>query len=392
MARPQPIVIPGSQNISERKRADPMPAIKLFEIIASMVGANKDREQQQLGNVEVLKSLNLPQFKSGMESTPVESPTGGMVNEPGAIIPPQLDINKLAGVDKNGMEQFVKMFGPQKYEAANKTLYNPTNPTEQMPIGPQDSTSEGDHYTVKNIKDPSQIKSIRLKSGETIPAGWEIAQTQRADSFKDQYVGPSLENDGKDIWTEFDSQGRGKTVLRPSAGNAMPKNMGRTPVTAMSQANYLKHAQDRITRMGEDYRPEYVGWLKNQNLFGLSINEFKKRTSELPPEQVRFYRNLWDMNDAMIRKSEGAVVPEAMMIRLEKFMNDIKEKPENFEVQFEDLSNSVRQDMLNLHGSLSGQYKSPFEKRNEDFWMENKPILKHGSKATSNDDMSVFWK
>jgi len=390
MPRPQPIVIPGqgSMGSSVKRREsfiNPEPLIKLFQYY-------QQQQADETAAVALARMMGIGNTPAPRTISNQDTMGGGLVNMPQQT---PMDVgasSKSPQFQKTIFDVFKKFSEPTKYEhaAPGSVAFNPLNPRQNFQLGDAGSNKE---FNAPNNLETFLMQTNLHGADYTTPEGRKTAQRWAStpegskmfnewmrtainkDSYKDQYVGPSLDNPGKDIWATYDKAGKGVTELREGAGIALPKNIGRTPTTAISQAGYMKHAQDRIDQMSKDYRPEYVGWLQNQNIFGLTANELKSRTQNMPDSQIRFYRNLWDMNDAMIRKSEGAVVPEAMMARLQKFMNDLKLTPQNFESQFNDLANMTKQDMRNLHESLQGQFVSPFKDKNVMFWSNDKPIL-----------------
>jgi hypothetical protein len=82
------------------------------------------------------------------------------------------------------MDQFVKMFGPQKYEAANKTLYNPMDPTDQKPIGPQDEGKTKLPSSAKMVvKDTSSSTGWRYKLFNNESGRYDIAADEAPKSY-----------------------------------------------------------------------------------------------------------------------------------------------------------------------------------------------------------------
>jgi hypothetical protein len=145
-------------------------------------------------------------------------------------------------------------------------------------------------------------------------------------------------------------------------GQLIATNLKTAAPTTIKEANFTKSAMQRLENMAKYYKPEYVGIIQ-----GRIANPERKLTT-LPPDQVKFYREFKQLNDDIIRSKEGAVIPDAMVKRLEQFMNDIKQPSGNFEAQFDSLTDYVRDQGMNLDESLTGQYISPFTEKHRKFW------------------------
>lgn len=152
-------------------------------------------------------------------------------------------------------------------------------------------------------------------------------------------------------------------------------NLKTAPSTVITQGNFTKSAIQRLENMAKYYKPEYVGIVQGR------IANVERKLSELPPEQVKFYREFKQLNDDIIRAKEGAVVPEPMVKRLEQFMNDIKQPSANFEAQYDSLTDYVRDQGMNLDESLTGQYMSPFKEKHRKFWENRNSLLQKGRMA-----------
>lgn len=168
--------------------------------------------------------------------------------------------------------------------------------------------------------------------------------------------------------------------LSTSPEPLIPLESGRTPPAQLKEANFNKSAMQRLQNIAKYYKPEYVGIIQGR------IANVERKLKDLPPEQVKFYREFKQLNDDIIRAKEGAVVPDAMMKRLEQFMNDIKQPEGNFEAQFDSLTDYVRDQGMNLDESLkAGTYVSPFQRPHRDFWGNRESLIKKRPTKTKGD-------
>ena len=145
----------------------------------------------------------------------------------------------------------------------------------------------------------------------------------------------------------------------------------RTDPVTKKQAVWYKTNMDISNEIASLYKPEYVGALIPKVLSTQKWEEFTKQYKDLPPDQVRFYRAIWNLNDNYIRPKEGAVVPEAMMVRLQKFLVDTNQTPQNFMAHFAGVVDTAKRDMANLdETTYQNMELSPFNAKDRS-WYRN---------------------
>lgn len=238
---------------------------------------------------------------------------------------------------------------------------------------------------MSNIKSP-EMKQDAMNYVRTLAP--ELAQKIEAAERSSEYKTQEPKHRGKDsgqpyVWNpnavNAKTGGKGDYVrldgkpLSQTGESLIPLEVKTTPTPVIKEANFIKSAKQRLENMAKYYKPEYVGIIQGR------IANPERKLATLPPEQVKFYREFKQFNDDIIRAKEGAVIPDAMMARLEQFLNDIKQPSGNFESQFESIVDYTRDQGKNLDESLEGQYISPFKKEHRQFWEDRKPLLRRMS-------------
>ncbi|HEY6021784.1 MAG TPA: hypothetical protein VIY48_18520 [Candidatus Paceibacterota bacterium] len=161
----------------------------------------------------------------------------------------------------------------------------------------------------------------------------------RGETFKEQYVGPSVDQPGMDVWTSYDSFGKGKTELRPSAGYALPRNIGSTPATELNRGIMLDTIVGNIERVKKNYNPSFVGPVAGR------LATAKEATIGLPEEQSMFYADTRDIADMLLRARSGAQINEQEYNRLSKLVPTPNLPPSSFQARLKRFEEQLGQIM-----------------------------------------------
>lgn len=233
---------------------------------------------------------------------------------------------------------------------------------------------------------------------------WGLAAVQGyeeklSEKDKEEYKTQEPKHRGKDsgqpyVWnpnaTNSQTGGKGAYVrlsdgksLAETGESLMPLELKLAPTSIVKEANFTKSAMQRLKNMAKYYKPEYVGIVQGR------IANVDRKLKELPPDQVKFYREFKQFNDDIVRAKEGAVIPDAMMARLEQFLNDIKQPQGNFEAQFDSIVDYTRDQGRNLNESIEGQYVSPFKKEHREFFEDSSSLLRRNGKAATSSSPQI---
>ena len=219
--------------------------------------------------------------------------------------------------------------------------------------------------------------------GEDSEAGYKTQEPKHRGKESGQpYVwNPNAKNDQTGGLGAYIRLNDGKPLTQ-TGESLIPLELKLAPTPIMKEANFTKSAIQRLQNMAKYYKPEYVGIIQGR------IANPERKLKELPPEQVKFYREFKQFNDDIVRAKEGAVIPDAMMKRLEQFLNDIKQPHGNFEAQFDSIVDYTRDQGKNLDESIEGQYVSPFRKHHRNFFTDRASLL--GGKKPKSASGSKF--
>ena len=219
-------------------------------------------------------------------------------------------------------------------------------------------TSLGEGPLANQITDNLMKRDQAEKSGE-----YKTHEPKhRGQDSGEPYVwNPNAINQATGGRGDYSRLGDGKSLSETNE-SLIPLELRLAPTPVIKEANFTKSAMQRLKNMAKYYKPEYVGIVQGR------VADTERKLRELPADQVKFYREFKQFNDDIVRAKEGAVIPDAMMVRLEQFLNDIKQPGANFEAQFDSLTDYTRDQGRNLEESISGQYVSPFKKEQRDFF------------------------
>ena len=212
----------------------------------------------------------------------------------------------------------------------------------------------GKQFSANNLYDLFAVQSAQQHGGDvTTPEGYNqflhwagtpegvaawkgFMQNQaKGETFKEQYIGPSATNPGYDVWTVYDAWGKGHTELRPSAGIALPRNIGRTPASAISQGVQFDTIRGNIARIRKNLNEDWVG-----PVAGRAYRAQEALTGLADDNQSMFYADVNDLADMLLRARSGAQINEQEYQRLAKLVPTpnlppkvFKERLNRFETQ-----------------------------------------------------------
>lgn len=153
MARPQPIIIPGPTGMGGSYKTTTGPDLlgllqgltQLANLYQSTIGAQNANEVNQAGIAEMARMLGLNKAEAGQSGPAVQSPTGGVVNQPSMPSIQPVNFNALANsptAAKAIQNLFEKKNTPPEYSFGNDAAFNKTNPQDQYPVGvPRSATT-----------------------------------------------------------------------------------------------------------------------------------------------------------------------------------------------------------------------------------------------------------
>lgn len=307
--------------------------------IQAPIEAQKEEEMRQSLN----KLLNV-----GVPEERKEPVLAGQYTEEQAKSPDVL--RKALAMEKPSIAEIEGLEGPE----ATKTLpafkeYVPKGTSRKTMEGLQEdiikksigiAPASGARTTIRTLEDPEKPGTVAdflvdLNTGKTISRVGGLGK--RPETMKEQFIGPSTDSPGYDIWAVYDDYGHGKTELRKSSGQAMPRNIGRTPDAEIQKGVMFDTLLGNIGRIRQTYNPEWVGpaagrfYSTKEALAGLE-----------DPNQSQFYADTRDLADMLLRARSGAQINEQEYQRLSKLVPTPNLPPATYQARLDRFEEQLR--------------------------------------------------